>query len=55
MKIIRALLMIAFAAGISLAQQPNIQNARLETRSAAAGLQSQVDSIARQGGAAWIA
>jgi hypothetical protein len=55
MKITRALILVIVAAGLAFAQQPNIQNAKLETRSAAGGLQSQVDSIARQGSAAWIA
>ena len=35
--------------------QSNIQNAKLETRSASGGLQAQVDSVLRQGSAAWIA
>jgi len=55
MRTVRALILMMLTAGLTFAQQPNIQNAKLETRSAAAGLQTQVDSIARQGSAAWIA
>lgn len=55
MKIVRALFVSIITTVIGFAQQPNIQNAKLETRSAATGLQAQVDSIARQGSAAWIA
>ncbi|MGH9523664.1 MAG: HEAT repeat domain-containing protein [Terriglobales bacterium] len=47
-----ALLAVAVPA---LAQQGNIQHAKLETRSAASGLQQQVDAVVRQGSAAWIA
>src|SRR6266498_3899884 len=54
MKMIRVLMLIA-ATGLSFAQQPNIQNAKLETRSAGGGLQAQVDTIARSGVASWIA
>lgn len=55
MKILRMIAMIVAAAALAFAQQPNIQNAKLESRSASGGLQAQVDSIARSGGAAWIA
>ncbi len=55
MRTIRALILITITAGLAFAQQPNIQNAKLETRSAAAGLQAEIDSVARGGGAAWIA
>lgn len=48
------LLMLGLTA-TAVAQQPNIQNAKLETRSAAGGLQGQIDSIARGGNAAWLA
>jgi hypothetical protein len=51
----RLFLLVTVASGLAFAQQPNIQNAKLETRSAGAGLQAQVDSITRQGSAAWIA
>jgi hypothetical protein len=55
MKIYRALLTAIIATGLAFAQQPNIQNAKLETRSAAGGLQAQVDSVARSSNAAWVA
>jgi HEAT repeats/PBS lyase HEAT-like repeat len=55
MKTLRALVLTIVVGGLAFAQQPNIQNAKLETRSAAGGLQAQVDTIARQGGASWIA
>jgi len=53
--ILKLLLLPTTLTALALAQQPNIQNAKLETRSASGGLQTQVDTIARQGGAAWIA
>ena len=55
MKILRMIAIMAVATTLALAQQPNIQNAKLETRSAAAGLQAQVDAVARQNTASWIA
>ena len=55
MKTFRALILMMVATGLGFAQQPNIKNAKLETRSAAGGLQAQVDAISRQGGAAWMA
>ena len=55
MKIVRTVIFAIITAAVAFGQQPNIQNAKLETRSAAAGLQTQIDSIARSGSAAWIA
>lgn len=56
MKIIRALILIVVSTGLAFGQsQPNIQNAKLETRSATGGLQQQIDAVARGGSAAWIA
>lgn len=55
MKITCALILTMVATGFAFAQQPNIQNAKLETRSASGGLQAQVDAIARGGSASWIA
>ena len=55
MKTVRVLILTILASAAMVAQQPNIQNAKLETRSAAGGLQAQVDSIARGGSAAWMA
>ena len=55
MRLIRILIVAVAFAGAAFAQQPNIQNAKLETRSAAAGLQAQIDSVTRSGAAAWIA
>lgn len=49
-----ALLLLIVAPALALAQN-NIQNARLQTRSAAGGLQAQVNEIAASGAAAWIA
>lgn len=54
MKSFHAFLLLVISA-VAFAQQPNIQNAKLETRSAAGGLQAQVDSVARGGSAVWIA
>src|SRR5690349_5175230 len=48
------LLMVGLTAS-AVAQQPNIQNAKLETRSAGGGLQAQIDAVARGGAAAWVA
>lgn len=49
------ILSLAIIAAAAAQAQQNIQNAKLETRSATAGLQSQVDAIVHQGAAAWIA
>jgi hypothetical protein len=55
MKTLRMIAIMAAATTLALAQQPNIQNAKLQTRSASGGLQAQVDAVARSGSASWIA
>jgi len=47
-------LLLAVAVVPAIAQQPAIANAKMQTRSAAAGLAKTVQSVARQSGPAWI-
>jgi hypothetical protein len=54
MKNIRALIITLLLSGLAVGQS-NIRNAKMQTRSAAAGLESQVNAIVHQGSAAWIA
>lgn len=54
MKTLCAVIVGVLLSGAAFAQS-NVQNAKLETRSAATGLQAQIDSIVHSVAAAWIA
>lgn len=54
MKTVRVLMIGFVLSGLSFGQA-NIQNAKLQTRSAASGLKPLVDQIVKQGGAVWLA
>ena len=48
-------LMLALAAGCALAQQPGVENARLETRQISGGLEATLRGIAAgPSGPAWV-